>query len=1847
MNNSFSKAAVVIVQPAGYPHSAAFQEIAETVYYGLRALGYEAVLKTNNFIRDGLNIVFGAHLLSPEQSVGLPERSIIYNLEQVDPSSMWGRMKPLLGRFPVWDYSTRNIEAFRAMGHGGSVFHLPIGFMPELARIKPAPTKDIDVLFYGSVNDRRKKILEALGREGLRVGSHFGVYGAARDALIARSKVVLNLHFYDSSIFELVRVSYLLANRKAVVAECNENTEMDQELDGAFAPARYDRLVEQCKALVSDDEKRKALEETAFEKFSRRDEISYLRAGLAWAGSFQNGKAAADRPVVTIQALYPRRLNIGSGKDFRPEFLNVDWNDYWGPDIIMDLNQPVPLGKPLPSSRFGELSLEAGSFDEIVANDLLEHIRDLSVLMTSCLRLLKEGGELKIKVPYDLSYGAWQDPTHVRAFNERSWLYYTDWFWYLGWTEARFDLASINFGLSDYGRTLKGKTADEMLLRHPRAVDEMQVVLRKRALTREEIQLVKKMNFGRKPYGTAEKKEASAPDSGVRGPRQTGGSGGAPPSHPANSNTASSRKVDAAAPTKETAPGLVTIVLAVQNGNRLKDIQKCLRFLQMHTPEPHEVIFALPSGGTSDAGALKWLKRQAETNPGITCIETGGAGFASLCNRAIGTAAGEYLVLLDSGVEVTEGWLSGMVQCSKNIRKSAFPEAVLVGPVSNLAEGPQRKAAASAVPGCRVPVRRLDDFCVLFPRSLFEKTGPFDEAFNSRHFALKDLMRRAALEGFNFFMAADSAVYRDPADKAKAKTPGDEQDKNTFEEKWGSMDPFGREAKKLYALKLFENAVRAEQEGGLEKAMEFFVESIKGSPLDELRFVKGLYYRFARMLIADGEFTHALNILCNMPESAGEDALGLELRGYCKDGLGELEEAESLACRSLELNRGAGALNLLGVISFKKGAPEKAVSFFEEAIAADNGFGEAYSNLGAVRWAEGKKEEALSLFERAFILSPASEDIITNYHDALMAVSSAQGILENAMPAVQQAVLFYPAKRRLRHILAELLFKCGRNSEALGAIEEAFLSFGVDDEALAVALSIRELEGPKAIEDGPGKEKEKTISMCMIVRNEEKNIVRALLNLRPFSDEMIVVDTGSSDRTKDVARALGAMVFDFPWTGDFSEARNFSISKASGGWILVMDADEVISQADRKKLRALIEGPKAKNTAFVFTTRNYVLSPSAWGWRANDDVYPEQAGTGWLPSIKARLFENDGRIRFRNRVHELVEDSLAEAGIKTAPAGIPVHHYGKLHGDKVKEKGRDYLEMGMEKLSEKGGDDFKSAMELGIQAAELGRYEDSVRHWKKAASIRPGYLDSYLGMADSLWSLGRYEEAKQAIDDGYKSPLDRLETSYLYARCQVMLGEAEAAASLLEKVTVPHPMVQSTLALAYLCAGKKEKAGGLIRQAGRFINMPATLAAFARKLLENGRTAYAMNVLEGLRDEKIMNPEIAQLLAECYLEKTSARAAGRDSGAKEREHHAKAKPSVKPRVSVIIPSYNHERYVQETIRSVLGQTYQDFEIVITDDCSSDRTVDEIKKFDDIRIRLFGFNKNQGVSVALNNCIKEARGEYIAAVGSDDAFLPEKLERQAEFLYGHPEIAAVFTHAMAVDEDGNELADRSHPCCSIFNQTNRTRFEWLNRFFYKGNCLCAPSVMIRKSCFDTVGLFDPRYAQLQDFDFWIRLCLEHEIHIIPEKLIRYRVRLGQANLSGAKPESAVRSSLELVQIFGNYLKIKLAEDFLRVFPEASKYNVGPLAELLPFFTARLALESRSFYPSLQHFGMNVLFGMMEDKGKSEQLLQHCKFGYGDFIKLTGQYDMFNQLALLSASREALRLKKMEGLQALGK
>jgi O-antigen biosynthesis protein len=327
-----------------------------------------------------------------------------------------------------------------------------------------------------------------------------------------------------------------------------------------------------------------------------------------------------------------------------------------------------------------------------------------------------------------------------------------------------------------------------------------------------------------------------------------------------------------------------------------------------------------------------------------------------------------------------------------------------------------------------------------------------------------------------------------------------------------------------------------------------------------------------------------------------------------------------------------------------------------------------------------------------------------------------------------------------------------------------------------------------------------------------------------------------------------------------------------------------------------------------------------------------------------------------------------------------------------------------------------------------------------------------------------------------------------------------------------------------------------------------------------------------------------------------------------------------PKVSVILTSYNHEKFLRESIDSVLNQTFKDYELIICDDASTDHSWNIICSYDDPRIISYR-NKINIVRGNLNKMIEQvARGEYIAIHHSDDVWEPTKLEMQVHFLDTHPDTGAVFTNAHLIGENGDSFDDPSHFLYNIFDQPNRDRFEWLNSFFYKGNVLCHPSVLIRKICYDECGTYRNGFIQDDDFDLWVRVCLKYEIHVIPEKLVRFRILSNEMNVSGNRPETRIRSRYEYFQLLDNFLKIPTYQELVKIFPVAQKYYHQEGFDI-GYILGRVALETTED-EFKQLFGLNLLFRAINDPNRMKKISKLYGFNQKEFFPLAAHYDVFS-------------------------
>jgi tetratricopeptide (TPR) repeat protein len=285
--------------------SGAFDEVREILKCGLEALGHEVtLLDPNTYAEDRTNIVLGGHLLPYVDVARPPQGSILYSLEQV--GSRWMRGLPAIFRsFRVWDYDPGSTAVLRQAGV--DVRLVPLGYVPQLTRIARHVDEDIDVLFFGALNARRRQALDNLRLRGLHVVSLEKCYGERRDELIARSKVVLNLHYYDPGVFEVVRVLYLMANRTCVVSEDGSGSDPFRE---GVAFGRYEDLAELCVRFVRDPSGRHQLAEAGLKLAQARPATRFFQAALIEVGAEEpspitdtGGAAAGYRARVSLSMI--------------------------------------------------------------------------------------------------------------------------------------------------------------------------------------------------------------------------------------------------------------------------------------------------------------------------------------------------------------------------------------------------------------------------------------------------------------------------------------------------------------------------------------------------------------------------------------------------------------------------------------------------------------------------------------------------------------------------------------------------------------------------------------------------------------------------------------------------------------------------------------------------------------------------------------------------------------------------------------------------------------------------------------------------------------------------------------------------------------------------------------------------------------------------------------------------------------------------------------------------------------------------------------------------------------------------------------------------------------------------------------------------------------------------------------------------------------------------------------------------------------------------------------------------------------------------------------------------------
>jgi glycosyltransferase involved in cell wall biosynthesis len=374
------------------------------------------------------------------------------------------------------------------------------------------------------------------------------------------------------------------------------------------------------------------------------------------------------------------------------------------------------------------------------------------------------------------------------------------------------------------------------------------------------------------------------------------------------------------------------------------------------------------------------------------------------------------------------------------------------------------------------------------------------------------------------------------------------------------------------------------------------------------------------------------------------------------------------------------------------------------------------------------------------------------------------------------------------------------------------------------------------------------ISLAMIVKNEEASLAHCLESVKPLVDEMIVVDTGSTDRTIDIANDFGAQVHNFKWCDDFAAARNESLKHCNGEWVLILDADEAIDPLDYEKIKNACTHPWAD--AYSLIHRHYTFSSSMTILGANAVPNKSKYGEGkdlpffgdtWTARL-ARMFRG---LSFTRSIHETLDSSVQSQGRTIAELDAVIHHYGKLLNDRTRHKIRYYFMLAQQEAKKRPKDKWAhynvlqqallaEQWEVAIRAAqkymdldinanpfvvygggqalqELGRHREAIKYFDVLLSQAPKYVLAMVRKGLSYKALGNVDAARQLMTEAIELDPACIQAYGCLAELEFSLNNFDAARrTVLDaiKIAPNEPVLYNLLV-------KTEMARSNHRQAGR------------------------------------------------------------------------------------------------------------------------------------------------------------------------------------------------------------------------------------------------------------------------------------------------------------------------------------------------------------------------------------------------------------------------------------------------
>jgi len=311
---------------------------------------------------------------------------------------------------------------------------------------------------------------------------------------------------------------------------------------------------------------------------------------------------------------------------------------------------------------------------------------------------------------------------------------------------------------------------------------------------------------------------------------------------------------------------------------------------------------------------------------------------------------------------------------------------------------------------------------------------------------------------------------------------------------------------------------------------------------------------------------------------------------------------------------------------------------------------------------------------------------------------------------------------------------------------------------------------------------------------------------------------------------------------------------------------------------------------------------------------------------------------------------------------------------------------------------------------------------------------------------------------------------------------------------------------------------------------------------------------------------------------------------------------VPPKISIICRTYNQEKFIGKAIQSVLNQSYTDWELIVINDASTDRTHEEILKFQDDRIRVIKNPENKGPLANLNIGIESAKGEYIAILDGDDEYLPQKLEKQVHFLNDNLDYGAVFSYINTVDENG-KISDckRCQWAKKKLNNPAGTRAQMLRKCFGSYNFLAFPTEMFRKKY---AIYFNEHLLAAGDGYFHISMLLKTKIKVLEEPLVNYRI----SKNSVATWITNYSWISETFFLLDKFLEIKDIEFFKEIFKEDLDDFSVVEPSLFPYILTKLAEK----YPDKRQWANYNFHRFISNIDNYRLLKNKLGFSYKDII-----------------------------------